>query len=106
MPKGTNALTKEQQAELRGQLSWTNEEFDVEALDGAHSANADGRWRIRVVLGKRSVVLYEPSKGHIKTRRSLGAHEWRAAVNQDEQHQQGDQPSRGVPAEAPGAESG
>lgn len=66
MPKRKNTLTQEQQTELAAQLSWTAEEFDVEVLDGPHAAAPDGRWRVRVVLGKRAVVLYEPPKGHIK----------------------------------------
>lgn len=66
MPKRMNVLTSEQQKELRAQLFWTDEEFDLEVIDGPHSTNPEGRWRVRVVLGKRCVVLYEPAKGHIK----------------------------------------
>lgn len=59
-------LTQEQQQELLGQLTWMDQEFDVEPLGGPQANIPDERWTVRVTLGKHGVVLREPAKGHIR----------------------------------------
>lgn len=66
MPKKNRQLPIAQRQELRRQLAWDTEEFDVEVLDGPHPESPTGRWRVVVALGKRKVVLFQPERGHIK----------------------------------------
>jgi hypothetical protein len=57
-------LTKEDREALGRQLQW-RDDFEVEPLGGPVGPGSQERWTIRVSLGKRSVVLRQPSKGHI-----------------------------------------
>lgn len=65
MSKTKAPLSNSLKEALLKQLSWTREEFDLEVLDGPHSEDTEARWRVRVTLGKRSVILYQGRRGRI-----------------------------------------
>lgn len=91
MPRKTNKLTTKQKQDLTAQLEWDRDEFDVEVIDGPCPENPGGRWRVQVILGKRSVILYQPTRGKIKLdarsvlergrRMSTGASDINAAIS-------------------------
>ena len=61
----TEKMTDDQRKGLRAKLRWTSDEFDIDPIRGPHSEDPDGRWIIRVSLGKRSLILRQPTRGHI-----------------------------------------
>lgn len=59
------ALTDQEAATLRRQLE-CRADFEVEVVSGPTERTRNGRWIIRVSLGKHSVVLRQPKRGHIQ----------------------------------------
>jgi hypothetical protein len=62
--KKRGSMTDEQQNEVRAGLHGRSEEYDIVPVSGPHSGNPSSRWTV-VELGRRSVTLRQPRKGHI-----------------------------------------